>query len=394
MSSIQQIETLLEEQARRIGTPSPPIIKVPRTEGVLTFEKQMGRDDNKTVELRTGLTREEFDRVLNLLLEEGQPVHRGRKLMDVDIRLVIFLQWLKFGQTYQQLADSFKLKTTRVQTAISDLWNPAIRVLTANLIPLKPYNYVPTRSFDNYPHAVGALDATLIPVLKPLNHQEARKYLSGKHRRYGIRLQVLVAPDGHVIHYGGIIKGSKHDFTLYQRSMLVRDMLETVELANGERISTRRAILADGGYQGIAATYPEAVIPRRRRPHGQLSEEDQRFNSTLSHDRIVVERYFGRLKAYWGIIQKPLRIDKVSLDGLMKILGCLTNLKIEHAPLFADESIYNPYPEFEEEGQSEEEAIISMTNSSRTPNCSRRGRQNEGTNAPMWVKRLSKRKPK
>lgn len=145
---------------------------------------------------------------------------------------------------------------------------------------------------------MGALDATLILILKPLNHQEARKYLSGKHRRYGIRPQVLVAPDSHVIRHRGIIKGSKRDFTLYQRSMLAGDILGTVELTNGESISTRRAILAGGGYQGIAATYPEAVIPRKRRPHSQLSEEHQRFNSTLSHDRIVEECYFGKLKTY------------------------------------------------------------------------------------------------
>ena len=39
MSSIRQIETLLEEQARRIGTLSPPITRVLRTEGILTFEE-------------------------------------------------------------------------------------------------------------------------------------------------------------------------------------------------------------------------------------------------------------------------------------------------------------------------------------------------------------------
>ena len=72
-----------------------------------------------------------------------------------------------------------------------------------------------------------------------------------------------------------------------------------------------------------------------------------------------------------GIIQKPLRIDKVSLDGLMKILVCLTNLKIEHPPLFADESIYNPHPEFEEE-QSEKEATIGVTDSPRTPTAHKR----------------------
>ena len=92
-------------------------------------------------------------------------------------------------------------------------------------------------------------------------------------------------------------------------------------------------------------------------------------------------------------MQKPLRIDKVSLDGLMKILVCLTNLKIEHAPLFADEGIYNPYPEFEGE-QSEEEVTINMTNSPRTPDCSERGRQSEGASASTWLKKASKRRPK
>lgn len=77
----------------------------------------------------------------------------------------------------------------------------------------------------------------------------------------------------------------------------------------------------------------------------------------------------------------------------MKILVRLTNLKIEHAPLFAGEDIYNPYPEFKEE-QSEEEATISMKNSPGTPNCSQRERQSEGTNASTRVRRASKRRPK
>lgn len=167
-------------------------------------------------------------------------------------------------------------------------------------------------------------------------------------------MQVLVAPDGHVIHYGGIIEGSRHDFILSQESGLSRDMLITVEQVDGARIPTRPAILADGGYQGIGASYPEAIIPRRRRPNAHLSEEDILFNSRLSHDRVTVERYFGRFRAYWGIILKPVRLDKINLNGLLKILVCLTNLKLEHAPLFAEEVIHTPDPEYDEEEEREE----------------------------------------
>lgn len=380
MSSIHQLEFLLDEQARRtsLSTPSPGV-KLPAAPKILTLAQQMERDEDKTIEVRTGLSQEEFTRVLDLLMEEEQPVRRGRKLMDVDIRLVIFLQWLKFGQTYRQLGASFKISATQVQTAISDLWNPLIRILMANFIPNKPLNYVPTRSFDNFPQAVGALDATLIPVSRPLNPRKARKYLSGKHRKYGIRLQVLVAPDGHVIHYGGIIKGSRHDFILYQSSCLARDMLTMVVQADGTNIPTRRAILADGGYQGIISSYPEAIIPRRRKPHRQLSDGDRTFNTTLSHDRIVVERYFGRLKAYWGIIQKPVRLDKVNLDGLMRILVCLTNFKLENAPLYAEETIYNPDPECNEEEEWEEESNVSIPNTPTTQESQQRRQQMEGT---------------
>ena len=233
-------------------------------------------------------------------------------------------------------------------------------------------DYHSERSFDNFPHVAGALNATLIPVMKQLDTRRARSYLPGKHRKCGVRLQVLVAPDGHVIHYGGMIEGSRHDFILYQESGLSRDMLTTVEQMDGTRIPTRPAILADGGYQGIGASYPEAIIPRRRRPNPHLSEEDILFNSRLSHDGVTVERYFGRFKAYWGIIQKPVRLDKINLNGLLKILVCLTNLKLEHAPLFAEEVIYTLDPEYDEEeelGEALEEDSTSSEEQSlqRTP---------------------------
>ena len=82
----------------------------------------------------------------------------------------------------------------------------------------------------------------------------------------------------------------------------------------------------------------------------------------------------------------------MGLDGLTEILVCLTNLKIEHPPLFADESIYNPHPEFEEE-QSEKEATIGTTNSPEHQLLTR-GRQSEGTSISTRVRRASERGPR
>ena len=291
MGSIIELESLLEEQRARVSAERTTQREVRKKEQRLTFEQQMLRDYGKTIKIRTGLAQEEFEYILDLLRKLPEPVRRGRKLLDLDIRLVMFMQWLKFGQSYEQVAQSFHVKKSRVQTAISDLWTPMIETLTQNLLPKKPLDYTPTRSFDNYPHAAGALDATLIQVTKPLRTLDAREYLSGKHRKYGVRLQVLVAPDGQCIHYGGTINGRRHDFVLFEQSWLVNEMVKMVVQSDGTRIPTRPVILADGGYRGITVPYPEAVIPRRRLPPSQLSEEDQRFNTASSHDRIAVERF-------------------------------------------------------------------------------------------------------
>ena len=310
-------------------------------------------DEGKTINVRTGLTEEQFGYVLSLLQEVPEQIRRGRELLDLDIRLVVFLQWLRFGQTYATLGESFKLHRCRVQSIITDLWTPIMNVLQQHLIPKKPQDYRPSKRFDNYPHAIGALDATLIRVTKPRSTVLSRDYLSGKHRAYGVRLQVLVAPDGNCVHYGGTIEGRRHDMVLYEQSRLATEVLTMVTQEDGSRIPTRPSILADGGYAGINNSYPEAVIPRRRRPHQTLSDEDREFNRRLGHDRVVVERFFGRLKGYWGILKRPLRIDKTNIDGLMRILVCLTNIKIKSQPLYSGDEARNIDIEYEEESSEE-----------------------------------------
>ena len=266
------------------------------------------------------------------------------------------------------MGESFGLHRCRIQSNITDLWTPLITVLRRNLLPRNPRDYHSCKRFDNYSQAIGALDATLIRIRRPVSSTEAREYLSGKHRAYGMRLQVLVAPDGQCIHYGGTINGRRHDFVLYEQSGLANEMLTMVTQSDGSRIPTRPTILADGGYAGIHSSYPEAIIPRRRRPNQHLTEEDREFNRNISHDRVIVERFFGRLKGYWTILEGPLRIDRVNIDGLMIILVCLTNLKIRNQPMFADEPIHRFDPEYEEDTGEESESLgQSVEESLQTP---------------------------
>ena len=47
----------------------------------------------RTIEVRAGLSKEEFAHVLALLKSGGEQLKRGPKLLDLDIRLLITLQW-------------------------------------------------------------------------------------------------------------------------------------------------------------------------------------------------------------------------------------------------------------------------------------------------------------
>ena len=127
---------------------------------------------------------------------------------------------------------------------------------------------------------------------------------------------------------------------------------------DGERIATRPQILADGGYNGIRRIYCEAVIPHKKPPHGRLTEEQREANRSLGQDRVVVERFFGRMKGYWAILQRPYRSERESLDSLARIVVSLTNLKLRSAPLFSEEKIYNPDPSEEEEEDDDETSPI------------------------------------
>ena len=297
---------------------------------------------------------------MSLLEKRPEGVKRGRKLLDVDLRLVIILEWLRYEEIYQELAFSFKITNSQVQTSITSLWNVLIQALFEDIIPKNPLDYEPKRTFDNYPGAIGALDASLIPIVKPKDNIDKRLYYSGKHHRHGVKVQVLVAPDGQVIHYGGILPGSRHDFILYQESKLAADMTRTLVNKFGALIPNRPQILADSGYMGIHASYPEAVLPIKKPRNRELERSDVELNNSIGHDRCIAECFFARLKNTWAILRVPYRSDESTIEGLIKICICLTCLKIRNAPLQRDKDSHDPVVSYEEEWEEDNQVSVPL----------------------------------
>ena len=354
MDPIERLKKLEQEREKTIdkalNSPRKPRRKrQPR----LTFERLLERDKNKTIEVRTGLSKPQFEHILGLLETRGEGMKRGRKLLDIKLRLTILLEWLRHGETYDELSFSFGLSNSRIQTSITSIWDPLEEVLMRDVIPSKPLEYESKRKFTYHPGAVGALDATLVSIWKPRNTEEDHLYYSGKHHKHGVKVQVLVAPDGHPIHYGGIVPGSVHDFTLYQQSGLAADMTFSSNSRSGSHVSLRPQILADGGYQGIHLTYPEAVIPVRKPRGRMLSQAERETNRIIGCDRCIVECFFSRMKRSWAIFQRPYRSDRGSVETLVKICICLTGIKIRDSPLIRDVDAFDPDSSSEEEELSD-----------------------------------------
>ena len=113
MDPIERLKKLGLEREKTINktlnSPRKPKKRWPQ----LTFEKLLEKDKNKTIEVRTGLSKSQFEYILGLLETHGEAIKRGRKLLDIKLRLIILLEWLRHGETYDELASSFGLSNSR-----------------------------------------------------------------------------------------------------------------------------------------------------------------------------------------------------------------------------------------------------------------------------------------
>ena len=134
------------------------------------------------------------------------------------------------------------------------------------------------------------IDGTLIPIDRVAAD---RPFYSGKHRRHGMNLQVISAPDGEILWVSGPLPGAVHDLTAARIWGILR------ELAAAGLIT-----LADKGYHGAGG---HVLTPYRRRNKPASQKEANRAHAQL---RSPGERANTQLKN-WHILRKlrccPLR---------------------------------------------------------------------------------------
>ena len=154
------------------------------------------------------------------------------------------------------------------------------------------------------------VDGTLVQVF---NWRHRKDLFSGKHRKYGMNVQVIADLHGRVLGVSSGFPGSRHDIYCYTTTGWT-----AVADAAG-------SALGDSGYQGS-----EMTTPNKKQPRQERSESDKSHNTALAVIRAAVEWANAHLKN-WRILATRYRDDLARFDRTLTATAGLQMLNEEHA---------------------------------------------------------------
>ena len=154
------------------------------------------------------------------------------------------------------------------------------------------------------------VDGMLVPVF---NWRHRHDLFSGKHRRYGMVVQVIADLHGRVLGVSRGFPGSWHDLHCFTEAEL-----DLVAQAAGTAVG-------DSGYQGS-----EMTTPNKKKPGQARTESDIAHNTALAVLRAAVEWANAHLKN-WRILATRYRDSLQRFDQTITAVAGLTMLNEQHS---------------------------------------------------------------
>ncbi len=92
------------------------------------------------------------------------------------------------------------------------------------------------------------------------------------------------------------------------------------------------SVLVDSGYQGLQRQV-KAILPHKKKPNRPFTRQQQRFNQELASERVICERFYGRLKTKFRIMSSKYRNSREEYVTVFKLCVALTNFHVIFHPL-------------------------------------------------------------
>lgn len=194
--------------------------------------------------------------------------------------------------------------------------------------------------FRYFPNCIAAVDGSVQRIPRPGVDQQS--FYSGKYGFHCLKMQVAVGPQGLAVDIKGPYKGAVHDFTIFQRTDTKNKILNERNNYILKHPNTQLApisALFDKGYQGVENIVNQSVTPIKKPRNHNYNDQQLQFNEQVAFDRIIVERWFGRLKLLWGIMFVPFPLKTERYKSYYSICAALTNFHIKNHPLTAGDPI-------------------------------------------------------
>ncbi|BAJ28066.1 putative transposase [Kitasatospora setae KM-6054] len=132
-------------------------------------------------------------------------------------------------------------------------------------------------------------------------------YHSHKHRKHGMNVQVVAAPDGTPLWFSRALPGRTHDLTAARAHGIVQACLTREVL-----------VLADRAYRGAGATFRTPYYN-----HHELPDHYQQYNRDHARLRAPGERAFAQLKA-WKVFSRA----RCSTNRISRLIAVVRTLMI------------------------------------------------------------------
>ena len=228
--------------------------------------------------------------------------------VSAEKKLAMTLYYLKDQGSLRMTSNIFGVAPCTLSLIIKQVCQTIVKVLASKMIRFptseQELRELMTR-FENkfgFPQVVGCVDGTHIPIRQPI--ESPHDYFCYK-MKYSLNVQAVCDEKGLFIDFDCSWPGSVHDARVFANSAVNKLFVEK-KLPNVERTLIQGDIAVPPLLIGDPA-YP--LLPSTMKEFERCSTNEQvLFNEMLRSVRNQIECAFGRLKARWRILNRPMDI--------------------------------------------------------------------------------------
>lgn len=257
-----------------------------------------------------GLDAVQFKQVLRELRIPENP-NKIQKKVEIDVKL--YLERLRNGHTYEQMAHSHNMKRRSVGQKVKKGRNLLLEHFVPQWIGFENLSrqFLLEHTTDlarmlycnNDPKkAVTIWDGTYIYTCNTSNHTHQRKIFSGQKHRHLFKIMKIVATDGTIIDVFGPFEATIND------ANILKKIFEQTSI--GKMYNAGDIVLLDRGFRDcvkflenkkIVVKIPAFV---QKGTNGQLTTKQANQSRLVSKMRFIIEAANGRMKNKWHLFGK------------------------------------------------------------------------------------------